>query len=85
MDWIITHFWDDNYGGWFWKINADGSQLDNGKVVYGQSFAIYALTEYYLATRDERGLQFASLTFDLLQIHCADTLHGGYFENLEAD
>jgi mannobiose 2-epimerase len=85
VDFLITHFWDKNAGGWFWKSTRDGSCLDDGKVVYGQSFAIYALSEYYRATQDTRGLQFAVDTFDLLQVYCADTLYGGYYENLEHD
>jgi mannobiose 2-epimerase len=85
VDFLLNHFWDDVYGGWHWKVKRDGSRLDDGKVVYGQSFAIYALSEYYLATNAKRGLEYAEKTFDLLQTYCADTLRGGYFENLEPD
>ena len=85
VDFLLSHFWDKDTGGWFWKVNRDGSRLDDGKVVYGQSFAIYALAEYTLATGDSRGLTYASQTFDLLQKYCADTLRGGYYENLEPD
>lgn len=85
VDFFIDHFWDRERGGWFWKVRRDGSLLDDGKVVYGQSFAIYALAEYGLATGDPRGLEYASRTFDLLQKYCADTARGGYFENLEPD
>ena len=59
--------------------------LDNGKLVYGQSFAIYALATYTLATGDARGLEYAERTFDLLQRYCADVARGGYYENLEPD
>lgn len=82
---FLEHFWDKEYGGWYWKVKRDGSMLDNGKVVYGQSFAIYALSEYYLATRDKAGLKYAEETFDLLQKYCSDTFRGGYYENLEPD
>jgi mannobiose 2-epimerase len=56
-----------------WKVRRDGSRLDDGKITYGQSFAIYALAEYYLATSDRRALDYASQTFDLLQKYAADT------------
>ncbi|MCX8130607.1 MAG: AGE family epimerase/isomerase [Clostridia bacterium] len=82
---FIDKFWDNKYGGWYWRTKRNGKVCDNGKVVYGQSFAIYALTEYTLATGDIRGLEYAEKTFDLLQKYCADTLNGGYFENLEND
>ena len=85
VDFFIDHFWDQQSGGWFWKVGRDGSLIDPGKVVYGQSFAIYALSQYYLATGDPRGLEYADRTFDLLQRYCADTARGGYYENLEPD
>lgn len=82
---IIEHFWDRERGGWFWSTDRAGTPEDRGKVVYGQSFALYAMAEYALATGDERGKTYAEKTFDLLQKYAADTLHGGYFENLEED
>jgi mannobiose 2-epimerase len=82
---LFSSFWDERHDGWYWKVRQDGSCLDAGKIVYGQSFAIYALSEHYLATGDRRALDYASRTFNLLQIHCSDTLNGGYFENLEED
>jgi mannobiose 2-epimerase len=85
VDFLIKHFWDQEYGGFFWKVKRDGSELDSAKIVYGESFCIYALSEYYLATGDKRGLEYASRTFDLLQKYCADTQYGGYFENVTRD
>jgi cellobiose epimerase len=76
---------DNKNEGWRWKVKKDGSPLDDGKIVYGQSFAIYALSDYYISTGDRRGLEYAEKTFDLLQKSCADTHYGGYYENLEAD
>jgi len=83
VDFFLKYFWDQKHGGWAWKVKRDGSLIDNGKVVYGQSFAIYALAQYTLSTNDPRGLQYASQTFDLLQKYCTDTARGGYYENLE--
>jgi len=83
IDFLIASFWDPEQGGWVWKVRRDGSRLDDGKITYGQSFAIYALAEYYLATSDRGALDYASQTFDLLQKYAADTQWGGYYENLE--
>ena len=80
---LIKYLWDEKNGGWRWKVNRNGSPLDDGKIVYGQSFAIYALAEYFMSTGDKRGLEYAEATFDLLQKFCADTHFGGYYENLE--
>ena len=85
FEFITRHFWDIEHGGWFWKVLRNGEPIDQGKVVYGQSFAIYALSEFALATHDPKAEQLARQTFDLLQVQCADTQHGGYFENLERD
>ncbi|MDO4523659.1 MAG: AGE family epimerase/isomerase, partial [Eubacteriales bacterium] len=85
VEFFIRHFWDEKNGGWYWKVARDGSLLDNGKVVYGQTFAIYALAEYTLASGDQIGKEYACKTFDLMQKYCADTRYGGYYENLEAD
>lgn len=85
VDFFIEHFWDKTFGGWYWRVKRDGTAADDGKVVYGQSFAIYALAEYTLASGDPRGLLYAEFTFELLQVYCADNLYGGYFENMEAD
>jgi mannobiose 2-epimerase len=85
VDFLINYLWDDINGGWRWKVKQDGSPLDDGKIVYGQGFAIYALSDYYISTGDKRGLEYAEKTFDLLQKYCADTHYGGYYENMEAD
>lgn len=79
------YFWDAEYGGWFWRVTQKGDVVDTGKSVYGQSFAIYALSEHALLTGDSIALELARKTFDWLQIHAADTRHGGYFEHLERD
>ena len=84
VDFLVRHFWDDSNGGWYWKTYADGSPLDTAKIVYGQSFAIYALSQYTHCVGDSRGLEYAARTFDLLQKYASDTLHGGYLENLNA-
>lgn len=85
VDFLIKYLWDEKNCGWRWKVKKDGSPLDDAKIVYGQSFAIYSLSDYYISTGDKRGLEYAEKTFDLLQKYCADTRFGGYYENLETD
>lgn len=70
VDFLIEHFWDSERGGWYWRTGRDGKLLDGGKVVYGQSFAIYALSEYTLATGDARGLEYAEETGSLSMCTC---------------
>jgi len=82
---LRDHFWDPDYGGWFWSSDPAGKALDRGKVVYGESFAIYALVEFAGACASDEARHLAEATFDLLQKYATDTRHGGYFENLEPD
>ena len=42
---FIEKFWDKKHTGWAWVTDRKGNVLDNGKLVYGQTFAIYALAE----------------------------------------
>ncbi len=80
---LLKHFWDKTDFGWIWMTENSGRCLDAGKVIYGQSFAIYALCEYYLASGNPQALEYAEKTFHLLQIHAADNVSGGYFENFK--
>jgi mannose 2-epimerase len=85
VDFLIDAMWDEAAGGFCWMTDCDGRVTMDGKIVYGQSFAIYALSEYTLATGDSRGVEYAERTFDLLQKHAADTFRGGYFEMFGPD
>jgi len=80
VDFLLNNMWDKDYGGFYWTMDRAGKVKQNDKIIYGHSFAIYALSEYTLATGDSRGLEYAEKTFDLLQKYCSDTMYGGYFE-----
>lgn len=79
------YFFDPVYGGVYWMLNRDGSVADPAKLVYGEGFAIYALSQYAITYNNEQALALAESVFDLLQKYCADTRFGGYFENVERD
>jgi len=82
---LLDRMWDREHGGFFWMADRGGNITIDRKIVYGHSFAVYALAEHTLATGDPEGLEYAETTFDLLQKHCVDTMHGGYFEMFERD
>ena len=82
---VLRHFWDADALGWFWKVRRDGACLDAGKVACGEATALSALALYGRVFGNAEAVAYAERTFNLLQIHCADTLRGGYFENLERD
>ena len=85
VDFLLNHFWDDQHGGWFWTTEQDGTPINQSKIGYGHSFAMYALSEYGMASGDLRGMEYASRTFETYQTFAADNLNGGYFEFLERD
>lgn len=80
VDFLLDKMWDQANGGFYWMTNRKGQVLADDKVLYGHSFAMYCLSEYTLATGDQRGITFAEKVFDLIQTHCYDPEHGGYFE-----
>lgn len=77
---------DTRHGGFYWEVDATGDQkLLPRKHLYGQSFALYALSEYYLATKSEEVIAMASRLFDLLEDKAHDRIHGGYIEFFNED
>jgi mannobiose 2-epimerase len=78
--------WDPEHGGFFWEVDVTGNQaLRPRKHLYGQSFALYALSEYYLACQEPEVLDFAVQFFKLLETKAHDPEFGGYLEFFDAD
>ncbi len=84
-DFLIDKMWDNEHGGFFWMMDRKGNVKIDKKIIYGQSFAIYSLCEYTLATGDPRGVEYAQKVFDLLQKYCVDSFYGGYLEMFHRD
>lgn len=77
---LTTVFGDPEHGGFFWSVDANGAVQRDRKQVYGQAFAIYALSEFHRATGRDRALGEALATFALLERHARDETYGGYGE-----
>lgn len=56
-DFMLEHFKDPVNGGWYKAVAPDGKVLDDSKELYGQAFAILALSEAYRLNRNERYFQ----------------------------
>jgi mannose/cellobiose epimerase-like protein (N-acyl-D-glucosamine 2-epimerase family) len=80
LDWFLSKFRDADHDGWFWIVDREGRPVSTDKIVYGQSFVVYAMSECALATGDARARAAAERTFELAQTYAADTRHGGYRE-----
>jgi len=78
--------WDQENGGFYWQVDATGNEkLQPRKHLYGQSFALYAISEYYLATERQDVLDFAVVFFELLEEKSHDKIYGGYNEFFDED
>ena len=84
-DFLINKMWDREKEGFYWMMDRKGNVRIDKKIIYGQSFAIYALSEFTMATGDIRGIEYAGKVFDLVQKYCTDTMYGGYREMFERD
>lgn len=69
---------DKEYGGVYWSLNYKGEVEDSTKHTYNQAFAIYALSSYYGATKDEEALKIAYNLYNLIETRCRDNI--GYLE-----
>ena len=56
-DYLNSYFRDTQFGGMFWQVDYRGQCVDDSKKIYGQAFYVYALAEYYLATKDAAHLR----------------------------
>ena len=77
---IIDNFYDREFGGIYWSVNADGTPLDTKKQFYAIGFVIYGLSELVRACGDEEALDYAKRLFHDIEQHSHDRSRGGYIE-----
>jgi len=83
---LIDKMWDHQNGGFYWEVDATGNRkLAPMKHLYGQSFALYAVSEYAMASGKKDVLKFAVDFFGLLESKAHDARHGGYVEFFSED
>ena len=79
---LLDFFYDKQYGGIFWELNADGTPSDAKKQIYALGFAIYGLSEYARATGDRGALEYAVRLFEVIEKYSFDPVQNGYVEAL---
>ena len=79
---LLDFFYDKQYGGIFWELNADGTPSDVKKQIYALGFAIYGLSEYARATGDRGALEYAVRLFEVIEKYSFDPVQNGYVEAL---
>ena len=78
--------WDRKNGGFYWEVDASGTNVIRpGKHMYGESFGLYALSEYARASKSKAALDLANELFMLFEKYAYDPLFGGYRESFNID
>ena len=72
--------WDAKHGGFYWEVDPLGKPVKVNKHLYGQSFAMYALSEYAMASRRKEVVEFSLKFFEVLEKKSHDPVHSGYVE-----
>lgn len=82
----LKQFFKDNvHGGVFWELDYKGNPINKRKQVYAQSFAIYALSEYYVLTKNKDAKTWAIELFALIETNAKDKINNGYVEAFNED
>lgn len=77
--------WDQENQGIFWEVTATGALFASHKSTYANSFALYGLSEFYLAFQDPSALAMATTLFDLLEKKTYNPVTNGYQEDFARD
>jgi mannobiose 2-epimerase len=82
FNYITEHFVDKEFGGVYWTVGYNGDPLDTKKQIYALAFAVYGLSEYYIASKDEKAKETAIEIYHDVLKHSYDNEYGGYIEAL---
>jgi mannobiose 2-epimerase len=66
-EFLINKGLDKEYKGFYWMLDYKGNKTDTRKHIYVQSFCIYALSEYYRASKNEKALEYAIDLYNLVE------------------
>lgn len=84
-DYLLKKFWDNENGGVYWQLAANGEPMDTKKQIYALGFAIYGLSEYARATGDNNALKKAIELYFVIEKHSFDQERNGYLEAFTKD
>lgn len=74
---------DKENGGVYWMMTYDCKPADTMKHTYNQAFAVYALSQYYLASKEQAALDLALELFQTIEEKCTDDI--AYLEAMSVD
>lgn len=79
-EYLMKYFRDEQYGGIYWSLSAEGKPLNTRKQIYALGFAIYGLSEYYRASGEAAALTASQELYRWIEQNSFDPEFGGYFE-----
>ncbi|AEY67873.1 AGE family epimerase/isomerase [Clostridium sp. BNL1100] len=79
-DYISDFFIDKVNSGVYWLLDYKGNVLNSKKQTYALAFAIYGLSEFYLATGRKDSLVKAIELYKALESNACDSVNKGYYE-----
>lgn len=85
FQYIKSYFKDYTNKGVYWELDYTGKAINKRKQVYAQAFAIYALSEYYMFSKNQEAKKWAIALFEILERFAKDVESGGYIEAFAED
>lgn len=82
---LLSHFKDNTFGGFYWLIDSNGMPNDTKKQMYAQGFAMYGLSEHARVSGNQQSLDEAINLYHLIEEKSFDTDKNGYFEAFTQD
>jgi mannobiose 2-epimerase len=82
---LTNHFLDPAHGGYYWKTDLAGQTVNDRKIIYGESFVMYAFVELHRATKAKPPLDEAMRLYRLLQRQAHDPQNRGWHEHFTRD
>jgi len=84
-DFLMNHLWDNTHNGIYWLVDAKGTPLEEKKITYAQSFAIYGLSEYAKVRPQSMALEKAIALYEMLEEKVYDAQRKLYREEFTRD
>lgn len=66
---LVDHFRDEEFGGWFWRVSPEGEVLEDHKNSYGHAFVIFGLAHAGRVAGDRRFDQAALSCWEDMKKH----------------
>lgn len=85
---IMNHFYDNEFGGFFMAVYADGSVKSITKETVGQAYVLYAMSEYSKTNNDKNKSQtlvICKKLYKILENKFYNELTNGYITILNRD